>query len=181
VNAGDDALVRAVTYVGIGIAMLCLAAAIFVQVWWYRKGRATAKDLSELLSGLAWILVFGGATVASSLFPGRSLATSVITSFLSTTVSVWLVILTYNIVSKIRLAREGISVSECAILVILLILVTKSVLHAAYELPRTGGMQGIIVFAGAIFGLAGAWLQDTLQENKSKAADTDKVVIIKAS
>ena len=176
-NPENYPLLKPALYVWLG----CFAAAIFVQIWMYRKGKASAKDLRELLAWIPVVVVLGGIGAVGSMLPRHSLATSVITSFLSTTASVWLVILTYNIVSKIRLSLGDMSVAGYAVLVVELVLITQCVLSAAHELPRTGGMQSIIVFAGVLIGLAGAWLQDTLQENKSKAVDTDKVTIFRAS
>jgi len=69
----DEALSRIVLYVGLGIGLLCVAAALAIQVWMLRKGKATRKDLRDLVMGLLFVAFLLALTMLmqSGKHPGK--------------------------------------------------------------------------------------------------------------
>ncbi|MCX6377351.1 MAG: hypothetical protein NTU88_15170 [Armatimonadetes bacterium] len=64
----DQLLSQVVLYVGLGIGLLCMVAAMAIEICMRRRGKVTRKDVRDLVTGVLFIAVF----VAVLMLVGRA-------------------------------------------------------------------------------------------------------------
>ena len=176
----DELLTRTVIYVGLGIGAACMIAAIVIQTHMVHRGKATQKDVRDLVSTLGWTAFFFAATMlAHSGKPSawmQAIAAALWTSLLVSLVPDWI-----NSGAKaLRAVASGWGIRAVPAVIYAAAYVSLVIFGIAYSLPAALLPKAVAVCAGSVGGLV--WRAIRLaQASRPEDPPEAESLIIKAS
>ena len=169
-STADEMLWRTVLYVGLGIGVLCMAAALALQIRMLRKGKATRKDTRELITALIYCVIFTALGVLAIREPGYKPSTSVSEAMGTLFASWFTAIIISRLPEIIRSGTDAVgslaggggvrAVIRFAMVTAAITMTTfLTVFGLMWFMPASWTLRVIAVFVGCVAGLIWRWLQ----------------------
>ncbi|MCX6377350.1 MAG: hypothetical protein NTU88_15165 [Armatimonadetes bacterium] len=165
----DEMLWRTVLYVGLGVGVLCMAAALALQIRMLRKGKATRKDVRDLVTLVLYGVPCAALGVLAIRAPGYEPSGKVSAAVGTLFVAWWTCIIISRLPEIIRsgtdavatLARSG-GVRAVIWLAMVAAAITMTPFLTVFGLmlfmPASWTLRVIVVFVGSVAGLIWRWV-----------------------
>lgn len=180
----DEMLWRTVLYVGLGIGVLCMAAALAIQVWMLRKGKATRKDVRDLVTGFLLFAPLAALAILAILAPGYEPSRSVSATVDSLFVALFTSMIISRLPEAINRGTEAVGAlahggdwREVIWLARIPAVITVAAYAIAHFMPASWTLRATALFVGCVAGLIWRWVLLTRASLPQEPPEAESLII----
>jgi len=180
----DEMLWRTVLYVGLGIGVLCVTAALAIQIRMFRKGKGTRKDVRDLVTLLLYMVPFTVLAVLGILSPGYEPSSKVSAAVDSLFVVWWTSIIISRLPEAINRGTAAVNAlvrggdwREVIWLAWIPAFLTLAIFCIAHFLPASWALRAIALFVGSLAGLIWRWVQLSRANRPDEPPEAESLIV----